>query len=270
MGANSKSLAKWLSEYKSKSEVNNNTNSPLAVKEENEEKLSAQLLPEATVEIEEIVQTGDLDKVKTDEVIGGDGDAVDNNAFPKKFVIPAEDDDDLLTENEFDIDAEMDLRIRKAGRNEFFKMNPASMFSAFMLPYKPDPAAMDEATYWVILKLRRKIAPELRKFSYLTCYSCASKRLFIMPVKTSDTDWYRSLEVLFRQPHEFFETHAIRIKAEKEIGRYRIMFREDTAPVSWPTKSTAELVTDALGAANIISSPDHPVYQDLISGQELK
>lgn len=197
-------------------------------------------------------------------------EAVEEVEEAVKFIIPAEEEDDLLEESEFDMDAEMGLRIRKAGRTEFFKMNPAGVFSAFMLPYKSTPDAMDETTYWVVGKLRGKVANDLRKVKYLPCYSCASKRLFIMPVKVSDTDWYRSLEILFRQPREFFDRHAIRIKAEKELGRYRIMYRQDADSVSWPTKSTAELVTDALGSANIISSPDHPIYQELISGMELK
>lgn len=188
----------------------------------------------------------------------------------EKFIIPTEDDDDLLGEDELDMDSEIGLRIRKPAGTEFFKMNPASLFAALMLTYKANPDAMDEATYWVAKSLRGKVGNDLRMVKYFPCHSCASKRLFIMPVKVSDTDWYRSLEVLFKQPREFFETHAVRIKAEKELGRYRIMFREDKEPVAWPGKTTAELVTDALGSANIIASSDHPIYQELVSGEELK
>lgn len=208
--------------------------------------------------------------VEAVEMEGDSSNATDTGGSPAKFVIPDEGEEDLLNENELDVEGDMSTRIRKAGKNEFLKIYLASLFTTSILYYKTDPESMDESAYWVVKKLRSKIAQDLRQVRFYLCYSYASRRFFIMPVKTSDTDWYRSLEVLFGKPAEFFLNNAIRIKADKDLGRYRILFRPEPEAVEWPTRPTAELVTEAIGYNNIISSPDHPVYVQLTSGEELK
>jgi hypothetical protein len=86
---------------------------------------------------------------------------------------------------------------------------------------------------------------------------------------TVDNSWYESLVPLFGLPAEFFEANAVRVLSDKENSRYRVKHKPLPAPVTWPRKPTQELLGDALGLDRFITTPDHPIYRDLIEGVEL-
>jgi len=199
-----------------------------------------------------------------------DGGTIVNDGLPAKFIIPDEGDDELLDEQEMDVEGGMAISIRRPGKHEFFKLNLASLFITHMLLHKPNPEAMDESLLYVPKGLRGRLTQDLRPVRFYLCHSNSSGRFFIWPVKVSDTDWYHSLEVLFRKQPDFFLGNAVRIKADKEIGRYRIYANPDPKAVEWPTRPMAELVTEAIGHHNIIDSATHPIYVELTSGEELK
>lgn len=154
----------------------------------------------------------------------------------EKYIIPDEGEEKLLEESELDLGAEMPLSIRKPKRGEFFTLNPASHFPIPMLCWKPDPDGIDESLFYVDPKLRGAIIQELRKVRFFICNSVRSNAFFIWAVKVSDTNWYRSLEALLNQPKDFFRNNSIRIRSDKERGRYLAFSQPESRTVNWPTK----------------------------------
>src|SRR5262249_28521406 len=88
---------------------------------------------------------------------------------------------------------------------------------------------------------------------------------------TLDNPWYESLqEKLFRQPTEFFEQSEVRVYSDKDLGRYRVRRRpRSDAAVAWPDRPTGELLYEALGPSRVITTADHPLYRELVSGEEV-
>ena len=86
---------------------------------------------------------------------------------------------------------------------------------------------------------------------------------------TPGNSWYESLQELFRQPPEFFARRAVRVVADKENSRYKVLHKPTPRLVTGPARPTNELLGEALGEAGFIRSADHPVYRDLTEGEVL-
>jgi hypothetical protein len=132
---------------------------------------------------------------------------------------------------------------------------------------------MDEEYYWITPELRKGIKSELKAVRVFPFFSTLARCHVLWLVKvTLDNPWYTSLQDrLFRQSPEFFDRNEVRVFGDKEAGRYRVMKRPRTVPsVTWPDRSTGELLAEALGPSRIITSPDHPLYIDLVSGEEVE
>jgi hypothetical protein len=87
---------------------------------------------------------------------------------------------------------------------------------------------------------------------------------------TQENSWYESLAQLFAHPPEFFASHAIRVFSKKAEPRYGTKKKELTIEIAWPTKTTGELLAEALGTDHIIDSADHPIYVELLEGMEFE
>lgn len=202
------------------------------------------------------------DESKADEeykVVGG----------MEKFVIHDEGEEELLGGEELGIGDDMNIKLRKPGVHEKFKLSPASLFVAYMLYYKPNPEGMGESIFYVVSGLRERLVQYMRKVEFYLCYSFATKQFFLWPVKVSNTNWYHWLKTQLQKPPEIFQNNAIRVEANQMLGRYQVKAYPNDADVVWPTKPMNELVTEAIGMENIISSSDHLIYKELTSGTEL-
>jgi hypothetical protein len=166
------------------------------------------------------------------------------------------------------------VKIRKPGRREFIIMNSALEWPAKLIVHKPKgEGSADEEYYYVAPELRSKIEGELKGVRVFLYYSVIAHCCGLWLVKvTLDNRWYESLQDrLFRQPPEFFDKYEVRVYSDKAADRYRVKRRARTVQtVRWPDRPIGDLLGEALGPGRIIRTPDHPLYQDLTSGEEVE
>jgi hypothetical protein len=188
-----------------------------------------------------------------------------------KLVVPREDLDVYLDEgDELDLTSGLPKKERKPHRREWIALNPASEHPAVLLFHKPTPETIEEEKYYVDPALRGPIRDELKPVRVFVFYSFTTKSHGLWIVKvTPDNSWYESLHELFKLPAEFFNNNAIRIMSNKAKHRYRVNRKPIPHSVPWPQQGTDVLLGEALGASRFITTPDHPLYRDLIEGEEL-
>lgn len=188
----------------------------------------------------------------------------------EKLVVPREDicaDIELSDELTSD-DAKM--KIRRPNRREWFVLRRSDELPTRLLFHKSDPEGIDEQAFFVAPKLRGPVRDELKDVRVFQYMSVRTQSLGLWVVKvTLENSWYESVQQLLTLPPTFLDEHEFRIASDKKNSRYRIFTRKRTHEVQWPTTSTQELLGEALGADNFITSADHPVYRDLVDGEEL-
>lgn len=189
-----------------------------------------------------------------------------------KLVVPREDitaDTDLG--EELDLKDLQTKKIRKPARREFIALNRTSELTTRLLIHKPKADGIEVEHYYIDSGLRSPIREELKEVRVFVYYSFVAHTyaLWIVNV-TIDNSWYESLQPLLAQPLPFFEKNAIRVISDKPNSRYRVRYKPLSEKVAWPTKSTEELLGEALGPERFINSTDHPIYRDLVDGIELE
>jgi hypothetical protein len=141
------------------------------------------------------------------------------------------------------------------------------------LIHKPGgPDSIEQEYYYVDPKLRAKIRDDLSQVRIFPYFSTTARQTYLWIVKVSvDNSWYKSLQDrIFRQPPKFFEQKEIKIIAAKELSRYRVKQRERSVKdVPWPVRPVAELLGEAIGKDHFITAADHPLYAELVSGEEI-
>jgi hypothetical protein len=190
------------------------------------------------------------------------------------LIVPREDlDAGIIDGEELDLAAVQAKEIRKPDRREWFVLNRASELPTRLLLHKPTPDGYEVEHYYVAKSLRGPIIDELKEVRVFICYSCKAQNHFLWVVNvTPDNLWYETLDKLLQHPVEFFATRKFRIysprKPAKQDG-YRVKVLPLTETVVWPGKSTDVLLGEALGPGRLITSVDHPLYRDLIAGEDL-
>ncbi len=201
---------------------------------------------------------------------GGDPETI-RVAAGGKLIVPREDiGADIIDDAELDLAGMLAQKVRKPGRREWIALNPASELTTRLLLHKPKADGIEVEHYYVARGLRAPIHDELkdvRVFVYFS-YTTKAHALWIVNV-TIDNSWYESLQTLFQQPAGFFEANAVRVLSDKDNARYRVKHKPLPGPVTWPTRSTEELLGEALGHERFIMTADHPIYRDLVEGIEL-
>jgi hypothetical protein len=188
-----------------------------------------------------------------------------------KLIVPREDiGEGIGPETELDLIGPQRLKIRKPGRREWIALDPASELPTRLLIHRPKVDGIEVEYYYVVPELRGAIVDELKMVRVFLCYSFTSRSHFLWPVNvTIDNSWYDSLLSLFGMPREFFGSNAIRVVPDKDKSRYRIRVKPIPTIPTWLGRATDDLLGEALGADRFINSVDHPLYRDLVEGQEL-
>jgi hypothetical protein len=188
-----------------------------------------------------------------------------------QLVVPREDIGvDIDVGDDLDLAAMQTKKHRKPNRREWIALRPSSELTTRLLLHKPKADGMDTEYYYVASHLRGPILDELKPCRVFLYYSYSTKThaLWIVHV-TIDNSWYESLQTLLRQPAEFFAEKAIRVLSDKPNSRYRVKHKPLPTPVTWPTATTESLLAEAIGADKFILDAHHPLYRDLIDGNEL-
>jgi len=216
---------------------------------------------------------GHVSKVSTDEQSTHNplvDDAIRPGAI-QKLVVPRENiGAEIVESQELDLGNLGTMKIRKPERREWFVLKHDSELPTRLLIHKPKPESMDEEFFFVHSNLRPAIREELKDVRVFVYYGAKTKTHFLWIVKvTLDNSWYESLNPLLTLKSEFFEDNEIRVISDKPTSRYRVRFRPKTSNVTWPQKLTDQLLGEALGEDHFINDAEHPLYRDLIEGDEL-
>ncbi len=210
-------------------------------------------------------------RIEPDALLKGRDPEVIRVAAGGKLIVPREDiGADIVDESELDLAGMLAQKVRKPGRREWIALNPASELTTRLLLHKPKADGIEVEHYYVAKGLRAPIHDELKDVRVFGFYSFTTRShaLWIVNV-TIDNSWYESLQTLFQQPAGFFEVNAVRVLSDKDNSRYRVKHKPLPGPVTWPTRSTEELLGEALGHERFITTADHPIYRDLVEGVEL-
>lgn len=187
------------------------------------------------------------------------------------LIVPREDIEAGIDVGEdLDLAAMQSKKIRKPHRREFVSLNAASELRTNLLLHKPKADGIETEYYYVSPSLRTPIKRELKPCRVYVFYSWLTKMhaLWVVHV-TPENSWYESLQTVLKQNSEFFVERAIRVMSDKEKSRYEVRHKAASGPVVWPTKSTSELLGEAIGPDKFITSAAHPLYRDLTDGVDL-
>jgi hypothetical protein len=193
----------------------------------------------------------------------------------QKLHIPREacDDDDDDADEEEVVGAV--VKIRKPGRRERILLDPTRQMVVKLLPHKPGGEDTIEEVYYYVPKgdLRDGLSGELKSVRVSLYYALKARRFRLWLVKISPgNDWYDSLsEKVFKQPPGDILKHTWKIASDRVNGFYRVKRRpiRPDETVTWPDRTVEELLGEAIGRDHVISSPDHELYDDLVSGEEV-
>ena len=186
------------------------------------------------------------------------------------WVIPAEDFGDPVCGNEMDMDAEVGLKIRKPKRHEFSKIAQGGIANTRLLYLQESEESREDKPHFVAPALRGRIADSISDVHVVLCYSLSDNRFFLWCVKVSNTDWYRSCAMLLKKTPDYHASHKFRVASDRGAQRYRVITDDDSTVIPKPPGQVLSLLTQALGRDAIIDSAEHPVYQKLTTGDELK
>jgi hypothetical protein len=188
------------------------------------------------------------------------------------LTIPREDDDD--DDDGGDENTGCEIKIRKPGRREYVVLDPDRMLPVKVISHKPDGDDSVREDFYYVPKdspLRQPLRDEMKLAHVWLYYSPRSRRFRLWIVKVNvGNEWYDSLHArLFRKLPEFYKTHEFRVWGDQEQRHYRVKQRERSPdPVPWPVRDVGTLLAEALGD-NVITSADHPMFKELVSGKEV-
>jgi hypothetical protein len=126
--------------------------------------------------------------------------------------------------------------------------------------------------YYVDPAIRRAVAGELRLFTVVPYQSVTLGRVGLLVVPAAEpgaSGWGDSMLALLGKPALWHAGHAVRIRADRERGRYGIRQKPCAEAVTEPTEPTEALLSAALGADRYVRDVTHPVYLQMVEGEEI-
>jgi hypothetical protein len=192
-----------------------------------------------------------------------------------KLRIPREDcDDDDDDDGEEEVVGTV-IKIRKPGRRERILLDPTMQMTVKLLVHKPGGEDTIKEEYFYVPKgdLRDDISDELKSVRVVLYFAIKARRFRLWLVKiTPGNDFYDSLlDKLFKQPAEVILRHSWKAAADLASGIYRVRKRRlrPNETAVWPDRPMEDILGEALGQDHVISSPDHELYDDIVSGEEV-
>ena len=205
-----------------------------------------------------------------------DGGGRINLGAMRQLVVPAEDLDLHDGGQDLDFSAQMLATIGKLNRQWWFALTQNYWMSTRMVEVNNKMGGYGSNWYWVNPAIRHAIRDYVKDVMIIPCYLLQARVWNIWIVSVNSTQWWRSVEPLFRQPAEFYAESALRVIPDTDQGCYK--FKHDlisqlefraTAP-SLPTRPVEQLFGETLGETRIIESLDHQVIRNLTRGNVLR
>jgi hypothetical protein len=205
-----------------------------------------------------------------------DAPAVDGFAIRlgglNKLEVPAEDIGADDGGQDIDFSAQMTPPIRKPEQYEKFSIFPSLALRTRLLAVRSGAGGIETKFYFVDRKLRNPVSTGIRDAMVLPWWSYRDKRwcLWIINYNPGNT-WFDSIQPLLQQPAEFYADKAFTVESDRTGARYCV--RSHAAPSrvpSEPGRTVNEMLGMALGPKGFINTTDHPVYQQLTSGEDVR
>ena len=151
--------------------------------------------------------------------------------------------------------------VRKAGRQEFFRVRPGS---EYRLPMAILELKEEREIYAVLPSLAAELVGDVRQVELRLCIT-RSGVVFLWPVSLPSDDGRRNAwHETARRAVELSESAWVRISANMGAGCYDVAQAPDgISEPNWPDTSLAELLRIAFGKGRLIDSFDHPVLKRL-------
>lgn len=169
-----------------------------------------------------------------------------------------------------DFTLQMKPTIRRPDQFELFGLVPGLQLTTRLLSVRSTAGGIETTYYYVSEALRGPLFRSIRDVEVLPWWSFRDKKWNLWVVSYNpDSTWYASLQPLLQQSAEFYEGAAFTVVSDTSRARYCV--RKHVAPGAFPApgRPVTQLLGQAIGPANFISSVDHPVYQKLIAGEEV-
>jgi len=179
---------------------------------------------------------------------------------------------ELDSSTDLDFGAYQLAPVRRPGRLEWIALKPERVLETRLLPMTTGPGGFDKEWFYVAPEIRGPIREEIRDCLVHPFYSELHRGLFLWIVAIHEGNaWFESLRPALEQPAEFYGGHLIRIVSHRLAGRYRCKQRSANVATlyQWPDRPTAELLGEALGEDHFVTDVGHPIYRQLVEGQDL-
>jgi hypothetical protein len=190
------------------------------------------------------------------------------------LAIPNEDVGGGYDDGGMDIDtgAEMAPVIKRPERDEWISLLVSAMLTVRLLVVRQQGQDYRVSYFYVHPSIRPDVAEDLKPCRVVPYFSWLYKRHFLYVSSVAEpgkSGWGDSLGVIWAKSPEWHAERALRIRSNREAGRYDIRQKPIPGTAVWPVGETGELLATALGTAGIITDPTHPVYQRLLEGEEI-
>lgn len=181
------------------------------------------------------------------------------------------DDSPVGDEDDYDGEAVVLAKPEPLDRVTF---NAAGKVTVRLLAVKPKGGGYQPDYYYVPPPLQKGIAGFLRAFWVVPYYNHTARSLGLYVAKApkeselKNNRYGRRLAKLFAESAEWHARRTVRIWADTDSGTYHIKTEGLDQPVTFPARPTAELLAEALGPTRFITDVSHPVYQEVIAGED--
>ncbi len=196
------------------------------------------------------------------------------NSFKKQFILPQMNPIPTFPKSNFRLEdyrltsemyPELEIvevpsayEVRKPGKHEFVRMNPDPKNQCFVGVIK-EKTGMNEKLWLVAGPVVKECPGEITGINLRVAINRMGQ-IFIWPLSyDTSNSWNQSA----LQGAEQAKTHWVRLKSNKDEGKYQIMVAKGELPDPiWPDFDLGEMITLAFGD-RIIADLNHPVLQKL-------
>jgi hypothetical protein len=191
------------------------------------------------------------------------------------LVVPAEDVGSGFDDGGADMDTGADIApvIKRPERDEWVTFRREAAIRTSLVAIRSEGRDYRVNYAYVSPTIRKAVASEIKPFTVMPFFSWLHKRHYLAILSAADagtSGWGDSIGVLLAKSPEWHASHAVRIRSNRDAGRYEIRCKPIPGTPVWPTEEVGALLGTALGAAWFVSDTDHPVYQRLLEGEEIR
>lgn len=170
-----------------------------------------------------------------------------------------------------DLSHQVKPELRKPEPFEKFVLCVLQVLETVLLVLRTGVKGFEPRYYFVDPALQAEIAFALKSVVVIPWWSLRDRRWCLWVVNASEeSPYFANLKPILEQPEEFYRGVSFTVLSEKESSRYRFRkFSEARKFPADPGRPTGVMLGQAIGARGFIRDVSHPVYEQLIAGEEV-